>query len=169
VRRSARRPDYDATLPKHYCGVFGIFGHPRPAELTYYGLYALQHRGQERLRMSPAGRGVQQAHGMAWCRRCLLAMSSSLKGTWRWGTPATRPPALHIRKRPTARGQQRQGADGDRPQRQPDNAGLAARRTEAGLIFQTPSTARLSYLLAQPENNLSRPCAGSKAPTPWSS
>lgn len=33
--------------PKHYCGVFGIFGHPHAAELTYYGLYALQHRGQE--------------------------------------------------------------------------------------------------------------------------
>lgn len=33
--------------PKHYCGVFGIFGHPNSAELTYYGLYALQHRGQE--------------------------------------------------------------------------------------------------------------------------
>ena len=35
------------THPKHYCGVFGIFGHPNAAELTYYGLYALQHRGQE--------------------------------------------------------------------------------------------------------------------------
>jgi amidophosphoribosyltransferase len=33
--------------PKHYCGVFGIFGHPNAAELAYYGLYALQHRGQE--------------------------------------------------------------------------------------------------------------------------
>jgi len=33
--------------PKHYCGVFGVFGHPNAAELAYYGLYALQHRGQE--------------------------------------------------------------------------------------------------------------------------
>ena len=33
--------------PKHYCGVFGIFGHPNAAEISYYGLYALQHRGQE--------------------------------------------------------------------------------------------------------------------------
>ena len=31
----------------HYCGVFGIFGHPEAANLTYLGLYALQHRGQE--------------------------------------------------------------------------------------------------------------------------
>jgi amidophosphoribosyltransferase len=29
------------------CGVFGIFGQPESAKLTYLGLYALQHRGQE--------------------------------------------------------------------------------------------------------------------------
>jgi amidophosphoribosyltransferase len=29
------------------CGLFGIFGHPEAAHLTYLGLYALQHRGQE--------------------------------------------------------------------------------------------------------------------------
>jgi len=29
------------------CGVFGIFGHAEAARLTYLGLYALQHRGQE--------------------------------------------------------------------------------------------------------------------------
>ncbi|MGB9603754.1 MAG: amidophosphoribosyltransferase [Verrucomicrobiia bacterium] len=33
--------------PKHYCGVFGIYGHERAAEIAYYGIYALQHRGQE--------------------------------------------------------------------------------------------------------------------------
>jgi amidophosphoribosyltransferase len=29
------------------CGIFGVFGHPEAANLTYLGLYALQHRGQE--------------------------------------------------------------------------------------------------------------------------
>jgi amidophosphoribosyltransferase len=29
------------------CGVFGIWGHPEASRLTYLGLYALQHRGQE--------------------------------------------------------------------------------------------------------------------------
>jgi Glutamine phosphoribosylpyrophosphate amidotransferase len=29
------------------CGVIGVFGHPEAANLTYLGLYALQHRGQE--------------------------------------------------------------------------------------------------------------------------
>ena len=29
------------------CGVFGIYGHPDAGNLTYLGLYAMQHRGQE--------------------------------------------------------------------------------------------------------------------------
>jgi amidophosphoribosyltransferase len=33
--------------PRDHCGVFGIYGHPQAALLTYYGLLALQHRGQE--------------------------------------------------------------------------------------------------------------------------
>jgi amidophosphoribosyltransferase len=33
--------------PTHECGVFAVFGHPNAAVLTYYGLFALQHRGQE--------------------------------------------------------------------------------------------------------------------------
>ncbi len=32
---------------KEYCGVFGVFGNPEAANLTYLGLHALQHRGQE--------------------------------------------------------------------------------------------------------------------------
>ena len=32
---------------KHSCGLFGIFGHRDAARLTYLGLYALQHRGEE--------------------------------------------------------------------------------------------------------------------------
>jgi len=37
----------DQNYPKHYCGVFGVYGHPNAAELAYYGIYGLQHRGQE--------------------------------------------------------------------------------------------------------------------------
>lgn len=32
---------------KEECGIFGVFGHPEAAKLTYFGLYALQHRGEE--------------------------------------------------------------------------------------------------------------------------
>ncbi|MFZ5800830.1 MAG: amidophosphoribosyltransferase [Candidatus Omnitrophota bacterium] len=33
--------------PKEYCGLFGICGNPEASKLTYLGLYALQHRGEE--------------------------------------------------------------------------------------------------------------------------
>jgi amidophosphoribosyltransferase len=40
------------------CGVFGIFGHAEASNLTYLGLYALQHRGQESAGIA-ASDGVQ--------------------------------------------------------------------------------------------------------------
>ncbi len=36
-----------AGAPREECGVFGVYGHEDAANLTYFGLYALQHRGQE--------------------------------------------------------------------------------------------------------------------------
>jgi amidophosphoribosyltransferase len=32
---------------KEYCGLIGIYGHPEAARMAYFGLYAMQHRGQE--------------------------------------------------------------------------------------------------------------------------
>lgn len=51
-RFNVRPHDVNSPLPTHHkpkdeCGVFGVFGHPDAALLTYYGLFALQHRGQE--------------------------------------------------------------------------------------------------------------------------
>jgi amidophosphoribosyltransferase len=43
----ARRVPVDDDRFHDRCGLFGIFGHPEAAHLTYLGLYALQHRGQE--------------------------------------------------------------------------------------------------------------------------
>ncbi len=37
----------EAQRPREACGVFGIYGHPEAAQIAYFGLYALQHRGQE--------------------------------------------------------------------------------------------------------------------------
>jgi amidophosphoribosyltransferase len=48
--------------PKHYCGVFGVFGHPNAAELAYYGLYALQHRGQESAGIVTSDGKIFRAH-----------------------------------------------------------------------------------------------------------
>ncbi|MBM4174640.1 MAG: amidophosphoribosyltransferase [Ignavibacteria bacterium] len=39
--------DLDLDKPKSNCGIFGVFGTQLSATLTYYGLLALQHRGQE--------------------------------------------------------------------------------------------------------------------------
>lgn len=39
------RSDRDA--PKEKCGVIGVWGHPHAVNLTYLGLFAQQHRGQE--------------------------------------------------------------------------------------------------------------------------
>ena len=33
--------------PKDECGIFAVYGHEEAAKLAYFGLYALQHRGQE--------------------------------------------------------------------------------------------------------------------------
>jgi amidophosphoribosyltransferase len=38
---------YEDQELKEECGIFGIYGHPDAAKLTYFGLYALQHRGEE--------------------------------------------------------------------------------------------------------------------------
>ena len=40
-------PPPQPPYPMHECGIFAVFGHPNAAVLTYYGLFALQHRGQE--------------------------------------------------------------------------------------------------------------------------
>lgn len=38
---------YEVKSLNEECGVFGIWGHPQAAEVTYFGLHSLQHRGQE--------------------------------------------------------------------------------------------------------------------------
>ncbi len=38
---------FNGESPREECGVFAVYGHPEAAKLTYFGLYALQHRGQE--------------------------------------------------------------------------------------------------------------------------
>lgn len=45
MRLTPRRPEFDK--PRCNCAVFGIYGHPQASTMTYYGLLALQHRGQE--------------------------------------------------------------------------------------------------------------------------
>ncbi|MGI6618991.1 MAG: amidophosphoribosyltransferase [Bacillota bacterium] len=47
------------------CGVFAVVGHPKASELCYYGLYALQHRGQESAGIAVLNGGrIQTKKGM---------------------------------------------------------------------------------------------------------
>ncbi len=48
--------------PKHECGVCGIFGHEDAAKLSYFGLYALQHRGQESAGIVASDNGQVSIH-----------------------------------------------------------------------------------------------------------
>jgi amidophosphoribosyltransferase len=51
--------------PREACGVFGVFGHKDAAKLTYFGLYALQHRGQESTGIvSSTGKSIHEHKGM---------------------------------------------------------------------------------------------------------
>ena len=53
--------------PKDECGVFAVYGHPNAAEITFFGLYALQHRGQESggiVVSSDTDRKFRSHHGM---------------------------------------------------------------------------------------------------------
>ena len=45
-KESIMQPICDRELHEE-CGVFGVVGVPDAANLTYYGLHSLQHRGQE--------------------------------------------------------------------------------------------------------------------------
>jgi len=54
-----RNPMDHFEKPREACGLFGIYGHHEAARLTYFGLYALQHRGQE-----SAGIAVARDHNI---------------------------------------------------------------------------------------------------------
>jgi len=44
------------------CGVFGVHGHPEASKITYLGLYALQHRGQESTGIVSVEGGEHRVH-----------------------------------------------------------------------------------------------------------
>ncbi len=56
-------PDFSCDKLKEECGVFGVYRQEGAASLTYLGLHALQHRGQE-------GAGIASADGKTlFCRK----------------------------------------------------------------------------------------------------
>ncbi|HSH16148.1 MAG TPA: amidophosphoribosyltransferase [Verrucomicrobiae bacterium] len=147
------------SYPKHYCGVFGIYGHPNAAELTYYGLYALQHRGQESAGIVTSdGKSFREHKGMGLVPQIFTGdvlhqlVGKTAVGHTRYSTTG----ASHLRNAQPmtidcAKGQIAIAHNGNLT-----NAGPLRDELEAkGLIFQTTVDSEIIlYLLAQPENDL---------------
>ncbi len=70
------------SILKEECGIFGVYGHEDAAKLTYFGLYALQHRGQESAGIvSSDGKTVLEHKGMGLVHDVFNeAVLSRLKG-----------------------------------------------------------------------------------------
>ena len=55
----------ESAYPREECGIFAIYGHEDAARLTFFGLFALQHRGQESAGIvSSDGCNVSEHKGM---------------------------------------------------------------------------------------------------------
>ena len=55
-------PLTDDDHPREACGLFGVHGVPEAAKMCYFGLYALQHRGQESAGICAAQDGLIREH-----------------------------------------------------------------------------------------------------------
>jgi len=143
--------------PREACGLVGIFGHPRAAERVFYGLFALQHRGQESAGIAVrSSRGLTGHTGMGLaCDIFTAAALAGLEGDAAIG---------HVRYSTTgssnlrnaqpllvdyARGQLAVGHNGNLV-----NAALLRKELEAsGSIFQTTTDSEIIIqLMARPFN-----------------
>src|SRR6266540_6286237 len=150
--------------PKHYCGVFGIYGHPNAAELTYYGLYALQHRGQESAGIVTCdGRQFREFKGMGLVSQVFNGeMLHSLVGEMAVGhTRYSTTGSSHPRNAQPLTGNCQRGQIGVAHNGNLTNASELREELESkGLMFQTTVDSEVILnLLAQPtlggnENNL---------------
>jgi amidophosphoribosyltransferase len=147
----------DNAQPRHYCGLFGIYGHPNAAELTYYGLYALQHRGQESAGITASDGIDLRTHksmglvAQVFDKSVLRSLPGHLAiGHVRYSTTG----GSHVRNAQPlvvdcARGQIAIGHNGNLT----NAARLRAELEEQGSIFQTSCDSEIIlHLLARPHN-----------------
>lgn len=145
--------------PRHECGVFGVFGHPDAAMLAYYGLFALQHRGQESAGIVTA-KGSDSPFtthkGMGLVAQVFDSKSlDALEGTRAIGHVrySTTGSSTHLNAQPlvvnTARGQIAIAHNGNLV----NGAELRAELEAKGSIFQTSVDSEIVlHLLAQPRD-----------------
>lgn len=70
-------------MKREYCGLFGIANHPEAARMTYFGLFAQQHRGQESAGIVTwDGAGIREQKGMGLVAEVFSErhLSKELKG-----------------------------------------------------------------------------------------
>ncbi|MHC4265082.1 MAG: amidophosphoribosyltransferase [Planctomycetota bacterium] len=66
--------------PRENCGLFGIFGDPEAVQKTYFGLFSLQHRGQESAGIASCSGEVINCHtGMGNVSRVFRSSSGVLE------------------------------------------------------------------------------------------
>ncbi len=150
--------------PKHYCGVFGVYGHANAAELTYYGLYALQHRGQESAGIVTSDHGEFREHkrmglvSQIFNADVLRGLTGTMAvGHVRYSTTGS----SHLRNAQPLTGTGKRGQIAIAHNGNLTNAAqLREQLEESGAIFQTTVDSEIIlHLLAQPcldgaENNL---------------
>jgi amidophosphoribosyltransferase len=150
--------------PKHECGVFAVHGHDDAALLTYYGLFALQHRGQE-----SAGIATSSGNGKSFLLHKGMGLVSqvfdpehleSIRGTRAIGHVrySTTGSSTLLNSQPlsvdTARGQIAVAHNGNLV----NAASLRHELETRGSIFQTTVDSEIIlHLLAQPDETMGGP------------
>ena len=145
---TGREPAPDDGL-KEACGVFGVYAPGQPvAHLTYLGLYALQHRGQESAGMAVARRPVdhrRQGHGPRAQRLQRADARRRCRGTSPSATPATARPAPARGATPSpCSARPAASTVRPRPQRQPHQHRGAGRRRRGCCRGRSAATATSS-------------------------
>jgi amidophosphoribosyltransferase len=65
---------------KENCGLFGVFGDPEAVQKTYFGLFSLQHRGQESAGIASSdGEYIKCSKGMGTVSRVFRPSSGVLE------------------------------------------------------------------------------------------
>ena len=150
--------------PKHECGVFAVHGHKDAALLTYYGLFALQHRGQESAGIAAGGydgKPFRLHKGMGLVSQVFQQEDlSSLGGARAIGHVrySTTGSSTLLNSQPlgvdTARGQLAVAHNGNLV----NAAALRAELENRGSIFQTTVDSEIVlHLLAQPDDSMGGP------------